>query len=733
MFHRLPYRYGRAFKRLLLINLILCFCSVLILSSIFLSMLFHTADENDAAREENILSASAACVGALDAYAQNVVLRIENSDWLYDLFIDHVITGLPLTNRTKSDISNQLSVLCRQRADVAAVSFQFYRQPVELYTSSGIFEDAAALRDLFPDALTYQFFPLEGAPAGLAGVQFDGVDYLLYRAAFRDVPGGSDKGEVNVVFQTERVAKVLREATDGRVAALQINDAQGAPLWRCQLTECAEETARITRDARAYQYQIDLPLSVHRLTARQMRPAVLWGILLVLLCGVALSLILAGLAYHPFGNILRTYVGSITPGEDEFDRLSQVIERIAQSQRQLQEAQGHLLPLGRQRMLRILLEGLTPLSEAQEAEMRSCGLVFPHPLFAVIALRAPFSTLQGGAGSAPLAMEAVQQLLPDDAQLCAYLSSDGEDQYTVLLNYRGEAELQTYVSWLSGICNEYFSRTPARVAPCLGVSLTQHSDQDICHATDQAMAALNYALLLEQGCVVFYRDIAALPAFAYDFPLSDQMRLASFLADGNAASAQRIVAYLIEKNSGAKMHDPQNLLLLYRDLYSTILRSAGELGISLPGDCREDARPDNYSQLQKLIGGQIDFVCDQIGQRRSETSAMLQQEKEMLAFIDENLFAPCLSLEYVAQRFGKSTAYISTMFKRLRGMNYVEYVNRKRVARATHLLQDQQVKVEEASAAVGYVSVTTFRRNFVKYAGQTPRAAPARGPRKDDG
>ena len=74
----------------------------------------------------------------------------------------------------------------------------------------------------------------------------------------------------------------------------------------------------------------------------------------------------------------------------------------------------------------------------------------------------------------------------------------------------------------------------------------------------------------------------------------------------------------------------------------------------------------------------------------------------------------------MAQRFGKSSAYISSTFKRLRGMNYVDYINRRRIERAEALLAGGGMSVGDVCEAVGYASATTFRRNFAKYTGKSP-------------
>ena len=66
------------------------------------------------------------------------------------------------------------------------------------------------------------------------------------------------------------------------------------------------------------------------------------------------------------------------------------------------------------------------------------------------------------------------------------------------------------------------------------------------------------------------------------------------------------------------------------------------------------------------------------------------------------------------------TAYISSMFKRERGMNYNNYVNQKRIEQAVKLLNSNTMDLKEICDAVGYVNLDTFTRNFRKYTHHNP-------------
>ena len=95
-------------------------------------------------------------------------------------------------------------------------------------------------------------------------------------------------------------------------------------------------------------------------------------------------------------------------------------------------------------------------------------------------------------------------------------------------------------------------------------------------------------------------------------------------------------------------------------------------------------------------------------------------EDELISFVKAHLCEGSLSLQMVAGHFEVSMSYISQIFKRKYGVSYSEYVNRERIARVCELHRKSGEPVTKLAASVGYDSISTFRRNFIKYTGSTP-------------
>lgn len=124
----------------------------------------------------------------------------------------------------------------------------------------------------------------------------------------------------------------------------------------------------------------------------------------------------------------------------------------------------------------------------------------------------------------------------------------------------------------------------------------------------------------------------------------------------------------------------------------------------------------------KTVGFYLELLTDELCAQAKSAARGEDDETAILAFVDEHIFAPELSLSFVAERFARGASFVSALFRQKKGMKYVDYVNGIRTMRAAELLRTEEPgnSLDAIRLAVGYVSQSTFRRNFVKYMGCTP-------------
>ncbi len=88
-------------------------------------------------------------------------------------------------------------------------------------------------------------------------------------------------------------------------------------------------------------------------------------------------------------------------------------------------------------------------------------------------------------------------------------------------------------------------------------------------------------------------------------------------------------------------------------------------------------------------------------------------------FIEQHLGEE-LSLSRVAKAVNISPNYLSEKFKKVTGVNFVDYVARIRTEKARHLLEDVDLRISEIAFDVGFQSLSQFNRVFKKLLRKSP-------------
>jgi AraC-like DNA-binding protein/mannose-6-phosphate isomerase-like protein (cupin superfamily) len=90
----------------------------------------------------------------------------------------------------------------------------------------------------------------------------------------------------------------------------------------------------------------------------------------------------------------------------------------------------------------------------------------------------------------------------------------------------------------------------------------------------------------------------------------------------------------------------------------------------------------------------------------------------LLMYIEETYHLQC-SLKEAARLLNYDYTYVSKLFKETTGLNFIDYVNQYRIAKATDLLRNSNDTISEIAKKTGYETLRTFNRNFLKWMDMT--------------
>ena len=712
------YNRFNVFGTLLLSTLLPCFLATLFLGIVFLPMMNKTASNNDEAHTQVILDAVANRFDDVYEDAGELTAAVEQSSWIHSTYLGMLNDKMP-ESAVRVEITNDLNKAC-VRTGAKSLSFKFYDSPV-LYNNRGVVDDLDRYRDTYRNNIQYLFYPSQTQEETFSTTTFDGVEYLLYQCPFRDIQGGRYKGEINILFQSSVVGAKLTNLTKGGVSACRLTDLDGNSLWEYKTDLYNEETVTLSRLSQNgnFYYCVDVPVSVYNQTRSTVFPTMIMTLLVSLAISALLSYILSRATYRPIQQIVWKFVGKDVEANNDFVALERVFDRVLLEKSEIETTLDQLRPIARQKILGALLDGTAFLTDSAEDQLEHCHIRFEHERLNVVALEMPFSQLRESEIelTAELALETLLEHMSEQIPVKSYLYYKDSDHYQILLNYQSWDQLQSYISLLTANVRQYFQKYTLGEGIYLGVGQVVFSVEEIYRAAEQADTAINVAALNRLEQPMFYSEVAPELNYDYFYPMSEEMLLSRAITNCNTQTAQELLRGIIEENRRRPQLNPKCLWLLYMDLSSTVARSGQSLGITLaPVEFKESYI--TLDEVELRVGNMIDDICQQIISRRQKTRN--NTELQILHYIDEHIYDPDLSLNGIAERFNKSSTYISLLFKEQRGIHYNTYVNQTRILRAVQLMSEQNLDSNTVYPMVGYVSLSTFRRNFSKYAKSNP-------------
>lgn len=125
----------------------------------------------------------------------------------------------------------------------------------------------------------------------------------------------------------------------------------------------------------------------------------------------------------------------------------------------------------------------------------------------------------------------------------------------------------------------------------------------------------------------------------------------------------------------------------------------------------------DVQEISKELKHCIHLVIEAL--KTSQSSFPHKLAERVREYIDTN-YAKSISLHSASEAVHLSSSYISKIFKKCMGYNFVDYLTDIRIKKAKELLEDIDIKVYEVAALVGYKSTKHFSQVFKANVGMTP-------------
>ncbi len=309
-----------------------------------------------------------------------------------------------------------------------------------------------------------------------------------------------------------------------------------------------------------------------------------------------------------------------------------------------------------------------------------------------------------------------------DKQVTGEVFSVGEREFAVVVRVTGLRGERMQWSVINSLFTDAYNamRFCFDVELSAGFDLPAVSSSQLRHQFAAAKAACGYAFLLGKGRIFQYRQTEpAAPGSASE--LFERVGvLQAFLNNPRQFQPASVMERLLVHPSEQLLPMLDAIKELYReyDTYLTdYLRRYGivnpEITEASAAYKEELAAEEELSCLNECLEKLIRLMANTIpGTQTLGRRAMVYLEAH---YADDDL-----SLSKLADILHVTDSYLSRVFVREYGANFVDILAKLRIQKALDLLNGRQQKISEVAASVGFKTPQHFNKVFKKVTGKTP-------------
>ncbi|NOU97706.1 helix-turn-helix domain-containing protein [Paenibacillus sp. LMG 31456] len=486
-----------------------------------------------------------------------------------------------------------------------------------------------------------------------------------------------------------------------------------------------------------WKYISVMPKDLYMKPVNGIKMTAFWLFILCLIAGAGFAYLAAYRNYSPIKNMVNAIMqGKRTvkrPSGDEYEFIRESIEGSLVEEKQLRGILSQQAPVMRANFLSRLIRGQVDLSQNNSEE--SLGFMdispFVYSSYAVLVIQ-----VDDASGFTPNQSEKQWALIRFiitnigmdllNERHIGYMVDLDRDRLAVLINLdsdghgKAAAELKFIASSLKHIIETRF-----KVILTVAISKVHESLEEIGEGYEEALAALDYKMLMGQSVIICFDDIKE-AELHYHYPIETEAQLMNLVKSGDFESVEKLLDTIYELNFSSNQLTPELGTCIFFNMVSTLLKIMNATNTGY-GGMEEAGVFDPIKQLQGCNTAQEMHVKTK--RFYEHLTRLLQSERsdhsdQLLAdikrFIDGQFTDPNLGLAMISNHCGKTPQYLSTFFKKASGKNITDYISKIRIDQAKLLMENKALTNLQIAQMVGYTNDLAFIRVFKKNEGVTP-------------
>jgi len=272
-----------------------------------------------------------------------------------------------------------------------------------------------------------------------------------------------------------------------------------------------------------------------------------------------------------------------------------------------------------------------------------------------------------------------------------------------------------------------YLRQNYEVESTIGVGQT-HGGIEKCHlVVAEAMHALHFRTFMGKGAIIDFCSLPEeKPRKQKRFQVVDVVKFVSAVESGNEKGAKEIlenVAKNISPSIDAKRFAPDMFWQLMggmmQAIHSLDIKFEDVFGVSEFECYQRFTRIDEIEQMKIYLNNLLTTIFEHINASDEKSDSKKSIISNVKQFIEEH-YSEDISLSGIADHFGISAPYLSTLFKKQANDNFNNYLRNIRLKKAMDLLVETDFDINLIATKIGYHNTRSFLRVFKYFTGMTP-------------
>ncbi|MDF2959456.1 MAG: hypothetical protein K0S39_1191 [Paenibacillus sp.] len=515
------------------------------------------------------------------------------------------------------------------------------------------------------------------------------------------------------------------------------------------------EITYIQSDRSKLKYLSIIPSRLFWEKAEQVRQLTYMSIFISILGGSLLTYFFLRRNYNPVRRLVRAFSDKTevlqNQGYNEFSFIQQAVDHTLVEMAKImseRKKQHHIL---RSNFVGRLLKGKQDEQIPVDESLATFNMRFVTDEFAVILLYVQESSAfyerirEIGSTDPQKLMQFIITNVMEElaAQHHQGFVAEIEETLVCLINFSSGTH-ETRMEQLLTIAREAqsFLLSKYHIGLTLSISGIHGGIAGISKAYLEALDAMEYKLVMGSKEILSYEEIYQSAAAdesdtGYYYPLQVEQQLINYVKIGDFAMASQTLDGIIERNFNRTFMSVPIARCLMLNLVSTMIKTISELGdiqdsVLIRNPRRIEKRIEQLTScetIQEMHVEMTDFlekVCEYTSNKRqqniqqSRQRAMDERIQQIIDYIDQNYQDSNLNISMIGSHFDMKPAYLSKLFKDHTGEGLLDSINKTRIERAKHLIEDSKKNVSDIAGCVGFNDVNAFIRTFKKYEGITP-------------